>query len=291
MTLLHHAKKAGYSQATFRAAIAAVSCTLALTACHSPEVSQATAANSASTASPANAPQLGTAPQGSPFAPNPAGAAARAAGADNYGKLLQRYPDAQKVKIKGWYASHAIHSMSFTSNAQWQWMQQHDYPTPDDVLLASRMTKAQLRDLAMHGDTKANFFYLARLLDDVAEAGGSSMLAGHKQTHVQAELTWSMDRALASGSAFAGYMFGNYYAALHGKAAAGVGMAAGLTWADSFGDSRAISNNQMAAMGFPGVSGVRAAEVYFDMFAAAARVNPYFLNARRGRGELFIPIQ
>lgn len=290
MTLMHHSQKAGRMPATLCTLIATASCTFALAACHSPETSQATAAKPASTASAVTFSQLGTAPQASPFTPNPAGAAALAAGADNYGKLLQRYPAAQQTKIKAWYASYAADSMSFRSNAQWQWMRQHDYPTPDDVLRASAMSQAQLRDLAAHDDTKANFFYLARLVDDYTQANVASTARSQNDTRLQAEMSASMNRALASGSAFTGYMYGAYYAALHGAKSAEIGRACGLMWAWSSGDGRVMSINQMA-MGFPGVSGARIAETSFDMFAAAAHTNPYFLKARHGRGKLLIPLQ
>jgi hypothetical protein len=177
------------------------------------------------------------------------------------------------------------------SRAQWQWMQQHDYPTPDDVLRASTMSKAELRDLATHGDTKANFFYLARLLDDYAQASKAFAAPSPNKTRLRTEMSASMNRALASGSAFAGHMYGGYYAALHGKKAVGVGTVAGIAWADNLGDSNALFLNPQAARGFPGVSAVKAAEAYFDMFAAAARLNPYFRSAYRGRGEPTIPMQ
>lgn len=203
--------------------------------------------------------------------------------ADSFGALLARYPEAQRAQVKDWYAQHAAGSMAFTSNAQWQWMRQHDYPTPDDVLRATNMSDAQLRELAVQGDTKANFFYLARLLDDAAQPSSD-------KARVEAEMKATMDRALASGSAFAGYMYGDYYAAIQGSNAHSVGMAAGLIWAFDAGDVRAEFAPE-TLMGFPGVPVARAAGAYFDMVAAAARANPYFLDIKRGRGNSSMPLQ
>lgn len=272
-------------------AAAAVLCTFALAACHSQQGShgpihpKSSAIALASTSS-----QYGDTYRSSPFESK---ASAVTSTATNYRDLLQHYSEAQQMKINAWYTRYATGSMKFESSAQWQWMQQHGYPTPDDVLRASAMPEQQLHDLAVRGDLKANFFYLARLLDgeDFTPSNDASSPPSQSKTSSRAKMSASMGRALASGSAFAGYMFGNYYAALHNQSVAGIGGAAGLTWADSMGDSRLVFTDREMAMGFPGVSGVHTAEVYFDMFATAARANPYFLNAKRGRGELFIPIQ
>lgn len=271
-------------------AAAMCTCTLTLASCGSPPTPESPAAQGKPAASASTGPQSGTADRQSPFAAPPAHTAAIVSGADNYEDLLKYYPQAEQSRIRVWIREHADGSMAFRSNAQWKWMQQHAYPTPDDVLRASTMSEAQLHDLAAQGDTKANFFYLTRLLDDYARTGAAPAASSRDRTRLQTEMTASMDRALASGSAFAGYLFGGYYAALHGKQAGDIGHATGAIWADSLGDSNAVFLNPQATMGFPGVSGVRAAEVYFDMFAAAARVNPYFLNARRSQGELFIPL-
>ncbi len=284
-------RKSRRSHVPFLSEVAAVLCALALAACQSSQGPEVPAANPAPSASTTPAMHAGVATHPSPFASKHASSAAATAGAKNFDALLARYPQDQRKRINAWFHKHASDSMTFTSNAQWQWMQQHDYPTPDDVLKASRMSEAQLRKLAATGDTKANFFYLARMLDNLAQAGGLAALPGRKRAQVRAELTASMDLALASGSAFAGYLFGDYYAALHGSDARGVGTAAGLTWVSSMGDSNGPMHNRRMAMGFPGVSGPRAAEVYFDMFAAAARVNPYFLKTRSSKGELLMPVQ
>lgn len=288
--LPRRAAQYGHARAPLRTAVAVAICMFALAACDSPQTPQSPVTQGETATSASTGAQPGTRYQNSPFATAPAGTAAAVAGADNYQGLLKRYPQAKQALIEAWFHQHAAGSMAFRSNAQWQWMQQHDYPTPDDVLRASTMPEAQLRELAAEGDTKANFFYLARLLDDFTR-GAASAASSRDMPRLQTEMTASMDRALASGSAFAGYLFEGYYAALHGEQTSGIGKAAGLIWADSFGDSNAVFLNQQAAMNFPGVSGVRAAEVYFDMFAAAAHANPHFLNARRGKGDLSISLQ
>lgn len=285
MTAPHRPPRASPTHVVLGAATAIALCTLALAACDSP---QTPVTETASTTPTSASTQQGATPATSPFAIELT--AAKAVSVDDYGELLRRYPAAQQRQIKVWYERYAPESMAFLSSAQWRWMQQHGYPTPDNVLRASAMTDVQLRELATHGDTTANFFYLGRLLDDYTQAKETLGAPSPHEARLRAELSASMQRALASGSAFSGYMYGPYYAALHGEKAAGVGRAAGLTWADSFGDGRAVSKYPMAA-GFPGVSSARVAEVYFEMFAAAARINPYFLNARRGHGELLIPIQ
>lgn len=289
--LPRRAAQCGHTCVPLRAVVAVAICTFALASCGSPQAPQSpvTQGETATSASPSA--RSDTQHQNSPFAIPPAGTAAAAAGARNYQDLLKHYSEAKQALIKAWFQKHAAGSMAFRSNAQWQWMQQHDYPTPDDVLRASTMPEAQLRELAIQGDTKADYFYLARLIDDYTQAGATPAASSHDKPRLQAEMTASMDRALASGSAFAGYLFGGYYAALHGEQAGDIGEAAGVIWADSFGDSNAVFLNQQATMNFPGVSGVRAAEVSFDMFAAAARANPYFLNARHGKGDLSIPLQ
>lgn len=265
--------------------------TAILAACHAPQPPQQTSA-AAPSARPTTAGATRDALNpASPFAVAPTGAAAAMSDANNFNALIAKYPPAQQAQVKTWYQTHAVGATTFTSNAQWQWMRRHNYPTPDDILRASLMSDQQLRDLALRGDAKANFLYLARLADETTRIGGLAALPGRQQHRLKAELSASMDQALASGSAFAGYMFGDYYAALNGAEFAGTGRATGLIWADGFGDSNAIFHSPQALMGFPGVSGVRAAEVYFDMFAAAARVNPYFLNSGHIKGDLFIPSQ
>lgn len=289
MTLSSCFRQIRHTRTLTRVTCSAVLCICTMAACQSPQAPQPAVTELPSEVSTSATAESGATHQDSPFVTTSMGAAAT--GAENYNDLLKRYPLTKQAQIKAWYAKHAAGSMTFTSNAQWQWMRQHDYPTPDDVLLASMMSEAQLRDLATQGDTKANFFYLARLLDDYAQANEVSAATSRSKTQLRAELSASMYRALASGSAFAGYMFGDYYAVLHSKNLAGVGVAAGLVWADSLGDSNAVLHNRQAAMSFPGVSGVQAAEAYFDMFSAAARTNPYFQDARRGRGKPSIPIQ
>lgn len=273
-------------------AVAAILCVLA-SACHSPQDPHVSADVGSSSINPTStSAQHPDASQSAPFV-DKATTVISATVASNYNDLLQQYSPAQQAIIKAWYARYAADSLDFDSSGQWQWMQQHGYPTPDDVLRAAMLSTAQLRNLAISGDTKANFFYLARLLEGENNTQMSEVAGAPNQNKIllQSEMSASMNRALASGSAFAGYMFASYYMALHNGDAIDIGRAAGLTWADSFGDSRPVFTNRGMAMGFPGISGVRAAEVYFDMFATAARTNPYFLNARHGQGNLFIPIE
>ena len=264
--------------------------TVILAACHAPQPPQQTSAAAPSRPTAAGAPRDALSPA-SPFAVASKGASAAMSDANNFNVLIAQYPPAKQAQIKAWYQTHAVTATTFTSNAQWQWMRRHNYPTPDEILSASLMSDQQLRDLALRGDVKADFLYLARLVDETTRVGGLPALPGRQQRRLKAELSASMDRALASGSAFAGYMFGDYYAALNGAEFARIGRATGLIWADGFGDSNAVFHSPQALMGFPGVSGVRAAEVYFDMFAAAARVNPYFLNSGHAKGDLFTPLQ
>lgn len=291
MSFRHDVDKVDRLHGMFVATAIALLCVALLAGCDAPPPQTSRSAHAVNPTAPADAAvQPDMAHLRSPFAPTSAGSAAASAGGRNFDALLTRYPATERTRITGWYATHAAGSMSFTSNAQWQWMRQHGYPTPDDVLRAATMSDAQLRELAVRGDTVANFFYLGRLLDEATKTDSPKIPSGRAQSRLREELTFSMDRALATGSAFAGYMFDGYYAALHGTDIAGAGKAAGLIWALSLGDTRAEFTQQVT-MGFPGASGVRAAETYFDMFAAAARVNPYFLNARRGKGELSIPLQ
>lgn len=223
----------------------------------------------------------------SPFAAK--SAAVTAAPVGTYAALLQPFAPAQQTIITAWYASHAMESMNFRSDAQWRWMSAHDYPTADDVLRASAMTEAQLRNLAIHGDTKANFFYLAHLLDKLAQADGVATVPSQYKAELRAEAVASMDRALGSGSAFAGFMFGNYYARLHGYKMKALGDLCGLAWAGAAGDTR-TPNLSSAQARLAGVSGMQAAELSFDMFRAATRSNPHFLNARHAYGEPIMPV-
>lgn len=275
-----------------RAGIVALLCALPVTACHSPPAPQSSADRDGLPVSPTSgvaASPAGPAVSESPFAVAPYGAAAAAAAVSDFGVLLARLPERRQAEVKAWYDDYAAGSMAFSSAEQWQWMRKLEYPAPDDVLRAARLSEARLRELALHGDIKANFLYLARLESEIARAGGLAALPIAEQARLRAELTESMGRALASGSPFAGYLFGGYYATLHGAEGAAVGSAAGLVWAAANGDTNAHLRNQRASMGFPGVSGVRTAEVYFDMVAAAARINPNFQFAMRTRDELLIP--
>lgn len=290
MILPRQAAKCSHSQAPFRVAIAVAICTFVVASCHSPQAPQLSVTGHKAATPASTRTQSSARLAHSPFAAKPAGTAAVTAGANNYKELLKRYPQSKQKQIEGWYAKHANGSMTFTSNEQWQWMRQHDYPTPDDVLRALSMSESELRELAMQGDTKANFFYLVRLLHDYAQANKISNTPTLHTAGLREKINASMHRALASGSAFAGYLFGGYYATLHGEGKIGIGRAAGLTWVDSFGDGRPVYRFPMAA-GFPGASGARVAEVYFDMFAAAARRKPYFLNEFRGRSTPLIPLR
>lgn len=273
------------------AAIIAVACMVTLPACHAPQSAKSPETDHAPTAQPAATSQLGTTTLKSPFTPILRGTTAvTVPSVRSFRDVISQYPASEKAQIIDWYALHAAGSMTFDSSAQWQWMQEHGYPTPGDVLRASSISDARLHELAIQGDTKANFFYLARLLDDDAQALASSTAIDPSRVLRHSELTASMDRALASGSAFAGYMFDNYYATLHGKNMANVGMAAGLSWVDTLGDPNGPFHSGQMAIGFPGVSGVHAAEVYFDMFATAARMNPAFMNTYGGRGESSMPV-
>lgn len=259
----------------------------ALTGCHSPPDFQARTPERTSPASTQAPPQSAALRLPSPFDVTHAGHGTFPV--ESFTALLERYSESEQATIKSWYANYAPHAMSIKRDAQWQWMQQHDYPTPDDVLQASLLSDAQLRELAMHGDVKANFFYLARLLERVSQANAAAGALSDTRYALRTELIASMNRALGSGSAFAGYMYGAYFVALHGQAAAGVGAAAGLTWAHGCGDWNALFGNEQMLTGFPGVSGARVAEAYFDMTAAAARINPRFQDAYRGHGELSMP--
>lgn len=278
--------------AQHRAGIVMLLCALAVAACHAPSAPQPSVEQDAmplpSSSVPAT-PPTSSAHLGSPFAVASYDSAAALADVNDFNALIAPLPDVRRAEVTAWYKQYAADSMAFSSAAQWQWMRKLDYPAPDDVLRAASLSEARLRELALHGDIKANFFYLARLESEIARAGGLAALPIAEQTRLQGELTGSMDRALASGSPFAGYLFGGYYATLHGAEGAAVGSAAGLVWAAANGDTNAHLRNQRASMGFPGVSGVRTAEVYFDMVAAAARINPNFQFAMRRRDELLIP--
>lgn len=274
----------GRSRAPHGLVTGAIVSALAIGACHAPQPPQTGLLQRASADDSAQRPVVRTE---SPFVSRQPATTRDAA---SFMQLLEGYPEAQQTVIKTWYAKYAPAAMAFTSNAQWQWMQQRDYPTPDDVLRAAGMSDDELRELAIHGDLKADYFHLARLLDASAQRRNASMLPGQSGQDLEQEMTGSMNRALASGSAFAGYLYGAYYTSLHGDGSAQVGAACGFAWARSRGDARATFTNPGFSTGFAGASGVAAAENYYDMIAAAARINSNFLSAYRGRGDPLIPI-
>jgi hypothetical protein len=93
-------------------------------------------------------------------------------------------------------------------------MVRHGYPTPEEILAASKMSTEELKALADFGNTKAAMFlserYLAEavaLAEDLT-ATGESLNEDYTQMLTMAE-KYGRDFAL-TGSAFAGYMEANF---------------------------------------------------------------------------------
>ncbi len=128
---------------------------------------------------------------------------------NNNEELWLGYTEEDQIIIRD-FDSRYFNALTFVNEKQYEWMVRHGYPTPEEILAASKMSTEELKSLADFGNTKAAMFLSERYLAEavaLAEhltATGESLNEDYTQMLTTAE-KYGRNFAL-TGSAFAGYM-------------------------------------------------------------------------------------
>lgn len=117
--------------------------------------------------------------------------------------------------------------MQFSTHAQLDWMIDHGYPMPEDIVAASVLTEAELLALHRQGDAKAGYFYLDRMATKGPDISNAE----------RSQLNSIATNVLVNGSPFSGYAVARYERSKGDPHAA----LAGYAWAGWLGDRRALT--------------------------------------------------
>lgn len=159
--------------------------------------------------------------------------------AENTDQLLGRYHGEELEYLIGYYhgftpVGSGFDVLDFHNREQMRWLVENGYPMPEEVLEARRVGKDELLALSRQGNTKAQMFYVdltAATLGNPSREDG----VGPEQMLAGSEWIQTVDKVVASGSPFAGYV------AAKAKKESGkrYGVAAAYRLAQTLGDSRA----------------------------------------------------
>ena len=141
----------------------------------------------------------------------------------NSQELLGRLSVKDRKLVESFYGNYGESVLTFDNPREFEWMERHGYPMPDDVLQASRKSDAELREQFELGDPKAGFFLLDRITN-------------RSDSVLNADESLFAERVLAVESPFSGYAYYHYYSGIKGEWAVAL---SGLLWADFRGDWRA----------------------------------------------------
>lgn len=141
---------------------------------------------------------------------------------------FRRLTPQQRDVVAKFYDQFGSTVFDFNTVSQHEWMMEHGYPMPEDVLAAQALSANQLLENYYAGDVKAGYFYVARR----ASAADAAEL---NPQEVQ-QLDRVVREVLGAGSPFGGYVYYHYQMQVKRDPIAAF---AGLAWADTAGDSRA----------------------------------------------------
>ncbi len=177
-------------------------------------------------------------------APSPLAARGHAARAPDFVELLTAYDSVSAAALEEFNARYAD-AIAFRTEGEFEWMKEHGFPLPEEILAAADMPLSDLRALADSGDPKAQFLYLDRTLQEVRELRQSYFRSGMSPDSLKdipeygnalVRAAYAKSFLTDSDSPFAGYLMAEFSRAAFGNP---YGYMAGLLHASHLGDPRA----------------------------------------------------
>jgi len=147
-------------------------------------------------------------------APSPLAARGHAARAPDFEELLTAYDSVSATALEEFNARY-VGAIAFRTEGEFEWMEQHGFPLPEEILAAADMPLADLRSLADSGDPKAQFLYLDRTLQEVRALRQSYLRSGISPDGLKdipeygdalIRAAYAKSYLTASDSPFAGYL-------------------------------------------------------------------------------------
>src|SRR6056297_2762572 len=177
-------------------------------------------------------------------APSPLAALGHAARAPDFEELLTAYDSVSATTLEEFNARYTG-AIAFRTDGEFEWMEKHGFPLPEEILAAADMPLPDLRRLADSGDPKAQFLYLDRTLQEVRELRQSYLRSGISPDGLKdipeygdalIRAAYAKSFLTESDSPFAGYLMAEFSRAAFGNP---YGYMAGLLHASHLGDPRA----------------------------------------------------
>lgn len=177
-------------------------------------------------------------------AASPLAALRHAARAPDFEELLIAYDSVSAAILEEFNARYAG-AIAFRTDGEFEWMAEHGFPLPEEILAAADMPLQDLRTLADGGDPKAQFLYLDRTLQDVRELRQSYLRSGISPDGLTdipeygdalIRAAYAKSYLTDSDSPFAGYLMAEFSRAAFDNP---YGYMAGLLHASHLGDPRA----------------------------------------------------
>jgi len=200
------------------------------------------------------------------FGESSLGAGAHPVRASDFDGLLSAYDSVSSATLEAFNARYAG-AIAFRTRDEFEWLNEHGFPLPEEILVAADMPLGELRALADSGDPKAQFLYLDRTLQEVRDLRQSYLRSGISPKGLNeipeygdalARAAYAKGFLTDSDSPFAGYLMAEFSRAALGNR---YGYMAGLLHATHQGDARAydklrafiaqneICDDSLAAMG------------------------------------------
>lgn len=189
---------------------------------------------------------------------------------------LMALPPQDQSRIHDWYALMGGSPVGNATRAQIAWMQERHYPMPADILRAQSMSDQELKDAAETEGTLAQILYVARLLRNYDAAIRAGVEPRDVPDRLWTEVARLVPRILASGSAYAGYVFAASERIMHPGSDNSATELAGLVWASKRGDTRA--DLRLRTPGMNAVSAASAVVAVNGLMSEALRNNPQLFS-------------
>lgn len=164
--------------------------------------------------------------------------------APDFNELLAEYDSASASTLQQFNERYSG-AIGFRTHGEFEWLSDHGFPLPEEILRAEQMPISDLRSLAETGYQKAQFLYLDRTLRRVRELRESYMRSGispdglseiPEYADALGAAAYAKGFVTRSDSPFAGYLMAEFSLAAFGNP---YGYMAGMLYASDRGDARA----------------------------------------------------